>query len=345
MKKILVSVIIPVYNSEKYLEQCIESLRRQTLKECEFIFIDDGSTDSSSIIINKYKQYDSRIILLNQENNGVSIARNNGIDIAKGKYISFVDSDDYIEFDMLKTLYKLMENNNCDLVMCNYRSKLDGHDEVSSFNIPIETVLGRDYIISNMIYYFYENTSLNAIWNKLYRADIIKKNNIKFPKGVSLGEDAIFNFQYFQLIQNFNYISYVGYNYRAVEGSATRDIINKDYFTYDLFNYKYEFPKITDMNLNKKRIEILRIKKFINSVISNIYIYLMPSNKLKFKRKIRYVNNMIVNNEVVNVLPVYIDNYFNEKSRYEKAIISMMKKKSIIGLYILVLYSWNRNRQ
>ncbi|MES9697320.1 glycosyltransferase [Bacillus sp. JJ927] len=99
------SVIIPVYNAEKYITQCIESLLNQTLRECEFIFINDGSTDNSEKIIEDYKKINDRITLINQENQGVSIARNRGLDVSTGEYVGFVDADDYIEKDMYEMLY------------------------------------------------------------------------------------------------------------------------------------------------------------------------------------------------------------------------------------------------
>lgn len=344
MNDILVSVIIPVYNAEKYLEECLESLINQTLDKCEFIFVNDGSKDSSITIIEKYKKFDNRISLLNQKNKGVSSARNRGISLAKGKYISFVDADDSLESEMLKKLYEAIENNGCDLAMCNYKTKLDGYNQQSFYDIPINEKLNREYILNNMLHTFYEGGMFNALWNKLYRKEIIDKNQIKFPKDISLGEDGIFNFKYLQLAQSFIYIPYIGYNYREVEGSATRNIINKDYFKQDLFIYNYKLPLTGGINLNEDDIEKLKIKKFINSIISNIYIYLRPDNNLHFKKKIRYVKNMINNDEVVHALPIYIDNYYDEKSRYEKIIIQMIKNKLTIELYIVTLYSWFKNR-
>ena len=110
--KILVSAIIPVYNSEQFLEECIESLRNQTLKEIEMIFINDGSTDNSLEILNKYEKIDSRIKVINQNNSGPSVARNIGIEVATGEYISFIDSDDWIDKDMYKMMYEVARDNN-----------------------------------------------------------------------------------------------------------------------------------------------------------------------------------------------------------------------------------------
>ena len=119
--EIKISVVIPVYNAEEYIIECIESLLGQTLKECEFIFVNDGSNDGSQQIIERYKLLDSRIKLINQENQGVSCARNNGLKIALGEYIGFVDADDFIEEEMYEVLYDSIKSDNSDSVISNYK--------------------------------------------------------------------------------------------------------------------------------------------------------------------------------------------------------------------------------
>ena len=115
--EVIISVIVPVYNSEKFLSDCIESLRNQSLKEIEMIFINDGSTDSSLKILREYEKIDSRIKVIDQKNSGPSAARNKGLDIAKGEYISFIDSDDWIDKDMYKEMYYIAKKNNSDAVI------------------------------------------------------------------------------------------------------------------------------------------------------------------------------------------------------------------------------------
>ena len=344
MKKILVSLIIPVYNAEKYIEECIQSLCRQTLKECEFIFIDDGSIDNSSRIINKYKLLDSRIKLLKQENQGVSIARNKGISLAKGEYIGFVDADDFIEYDMLEVLYKEMSEKNLDLVISNFQTQLDGQKGVSKLDMPIGIILDQKFIEENIIYKFISSNELNTACTKLYKNELIKKYNIKFPEKLDLGEDGLFNLRYMIKCRHILYIDYVGYHYREVEGSATRNILTKDYFKRSLDVYLQELPELANLNINRERLEELKITKFINEVISNIYIYLIPKNGMSLNQKLQYVKNMIKNKYVIEAMPIYIKENYNYKSRYEKLIIKFIDKKSIIGLHLLTLYSWSRNR-
>lgn len=340
-----ISVIIPVYNVEKYLEQCINSLLSQTLKDCEFIFVNDGSKDSSKEIIEKYKTLDERIILINQENQGVSIARNNGLNVAKGEYIGFVDADDYIEPDMYEILYNNMINNNVDLTICDFESSLDGHRIISNFNLSKNTLLRKDYIESILLKKFFESDELNTVWTKLYKSIIIKSNNIKFPQRVSLGEDGIFNLKYMINTNSLIYVDYTGYHYRETQGSATRNILTNDYFKRALDVYTTNLEEIKNIPIKENEINELKITKFINSVITIIYLYLTPNKTLPLSYRLNYVKKMINNQHVINALPIYIKNTYDSKSRYQKAIIKMIKNRSVLGLYILTIYIWKRNQQ
>ena len=137
-----VSIIVPIYNSEKYMEKCIDSILNQTLNDIEIILVNDGSTDSSLEIAERYKQRDKRVIIINQINSGPSIARNNGIKIATGKYIGFVDSDDYIEKTMYEKLFEVADNNKVNVAMCNYNEIFlyDNKKQVVKSNLKNYTV-------------------------------------------------------------------------------------------------------------------------------------------------------------------------------------------------------------
>lgn len=172
---IKVSIIVPVYNMESKLEKCLNSLVMQTLKDIEVIIINDGSTDNSIGIINKYLKDYKNIVFINKNNEGIGAARNDGLNIARGKYIGFVDSDDYVELNMFERMYKLAEKLNLDLVICNYKS----------FNNINNEVIYSDVISSTRITTLEENPKmLNKIhfmpWNKLYKYDLF--DNVRFPK-------------------------------------------------------------------------------------------------------------------------------------------------------------------
>jgi glycosyltransferase involved in cell wall biosynthesis len=339
-----VSVIIPVYNAEKYIQECIQSLLNQKIKECEFIFIDDGSTDKSREIIETYKNKDNRIILVSQENKGVSVARNQGLRIAIGEYIGFVDADDYVDDDMFLVLYEAARQENFDVIICNIESEMNGKKFKTTYPFPLNQRLTGDYIENELIPYFFRMDNLNSVVNKIYKNKIIKEKGLEFPIGVALGEDGLFNMHFFSHTKVAKYINYNGYHYREVKGSATRNIASKDYFKRALDVYHMKFPaKITE-KIPSEKIKILKSTKFINSVISYIHLYLEPSKEVSFKKRYQFVKNMIHNQDVREALEVYCLETESSLGRYERFIVKMIHKKSAAALYFASAYSRFRNR-
>ena len=341
---IKVSVIIPVYNAEKYLAECIESLLSQTLKECEFIFINDGSKDRSRQVIEDYQKLDNRILLINQENQGVSIARNTGLQTAAGEYIGFVDADDYIEKDMYERLYHSAKQGDCDVVISNFESEMEGQVFITKYPFPINQILHKEYIENELLPYFLKADNLNSVVNKVFKNQVIKEKNVEFPEQVALGEDGLFNIRFFSHATTMKYIEYAGYHYREVAGSATRNIAGKDYFHRSLEVYNLNLPEIYTRKMNKEKIRQLKSIKLVNSVMSYIHVYLKPSNDMSFSKRYKYVKNMICNKEVREALFVYYSDAYYMLGRYEKFIVNMMKQKSIMGLYCATAYSRFRNK-
>lgn len=179
-----ISIIIPCYNVEKYLAKCLDSLIKQTKREIEFIVINDGSTDNTDQIIKEYMIKDKRIKYYKNKNHGIGYTRNYGIDKALGKYILFVDSDDYIELDTCEYLYNKAENDNLDIVICDYyREFEDGkQQEEKLINFKNTTLKETPELISKI--------NLSP-WNKLYKTELIKDNNINFIETLKY-EDAPF---------------------------------------------------------------------------------------------------------------------------------------------------------
>lgn len=339
-----VSVIIPVYNAENYIPYCIESLLNQTLQQCEFIFINDGSKDSSQQIIEHYQKLDNRVKLINQENQGVSIARNTGLKVANGEYIGFVDADDYVEKDMYEMLYTSANQGDCDVIISNFRGDIGGHEVIIKYPFPTEIVLEKDYIEKEILPYFLMRDNLNTAVNKIYKNTLIKEKNIQFPEKVALGEDGIFNITFFSNATNMKYINYEGYHYREVAGSATRNISERDYFQRAVETYTMELPSLYTGKISKVRIDQLKSIKFINSVMSYIHIYFTPSKDVDFRKRYKYVKDMICSKYVREALPIYYSELYSTLGRYEQFILHLIKIKSTIGLYCVTTYSRLRNK-
>lgn len=183
---IKISVIIPVYNSEKYLDELIQSLQKQTLNDLEFIFVNDGSTDQSKEVIEKYQKEDCRIILVNQKNAGVSAARNVGVKLAKGNYIAFVDSDDYVKECMFEVLYNKAVETSASIVSCGYILDSNGQKiEYPGQNI----VFDRYDAIQDCL----KNGFLGMnLWTKLFRKECLQ--NIAFNEKYRINEDRLYLF-------------------------------------------------------------------------------------------------------------------------------------------------------
>ena len=177
---IKISVIIPIYNAEKYLQRCLDSLMNQTLKDMEFICINDGSTDSSLEILKNYSKQDKRFLIINQENIGVSCARNNGLTVAKGEYIGFVDADDYIDINFYEKLYSLASEKSADIACAGIireRNKKKSIILLDYKKVLIETNVKNKYELAGLPTHCY-------VWNKIYRHKVLLENDLKFINGL-----------------------------------------------------------------------------------------------------------------------------------------------------------------
>lgn len=340
---IKVSVIIPVYNCERYIEECIQSLLGQTLKECEFIFINDGSTDNTYNLLTKYEKLDKRIKLINQSNQGVSAARNNGLAVVSGEYIGFVDGDDTVDKDYFEKLYFTAIKNNIDIVGCGWKEK--NKEITRNIDIPFtkNKVLNKEFIKEIIYPALVESDSLNAIWNKIYKSKLILSNNISFPIGIALGEDGRFNVSAFTYANNAFFLDYYGYYYRDVEGSATRNILEKDYFIRSLQVYEESIEQYDKWDIDSDVVKKFKVKKFINNVLSYTYLYFNATNDLSFKQRYKYVKNMVNNETVRNTFKNYNNEIYEGKGRYDSFVLKCIEKRLTIGIYISTLYSRLRN--
>lgn len=175
---IKVSVIIPVFNVGKYLEQCLDSVCSQTLKDIEIICINDGSTDNSYNILCKYAKKDSRFIVINQNNKGVSAARNIGVELSKGEFLCFIDSDDYVDSDYLEKLYNAAIDNNCEIACC-------GFVRFSGFRKSVKKIISKVTVLKsiNEKIKIEQIPKHNYIWNKIFLRRSFINNKLKFVEG------------------------------------------------------------------------------------------------------------------------------------------------------------------
>lgn len=227
-----VSVIIPIYNVEDYLPECLESLLSQTYQNLEIILVDDGSSDRSGEIANRFAKQDNRIRVIHKENGGVSSARNAGIEAAQGEYIYFVDPDDYVMPDIIAKMVNVGLKSGSEMCIVGYRREWlkDGNvikSDVKAFHENLD-----NHSILKKLALLHRNTLLFMVWNKLFRAEIIRKQNIRFPDVKRL-EDARFVYEYLKNVAKICYIPEPLYCYRIYLNNritATKQFI-PDFFS------------------------------------------------------------------------------------------------------------------
>lgn len=221
IKKPKFSIIIPVYNVENYLSFCLDSVVNQTMLDIEIICINDGSTDNSLEIIQKFAQKDNRIHIINKSNGGLSSARNAGLAIASGEYILFVDSDDMLCENACDVLYREILENKADIIIFGTDIFPQGNNSKERKWLENNLEVERKYYKNDSITaLFAEKASKPFVWNECYRFEILKNNDITFDEEVSYGEDMIFLFEIFPKAYNISYIPNKLYKYRfSREGS------------------------------------------------------------------------------------------------------------------------------
>ena len=223
-----ISVIIPVYNVEKYLDECLDSVENQTLKDIEIICVDDGSTDNSPEILEVHKSKDNRIKVITKQNGGVAEARNTGIDAATGEYIAFLDSDDIILPNAYEVCYKNLKRHCADIL--EYRSYQFNDGEIFDKNqIPydsstIEVHVKREKENANAVLSIHSS----VVWDKIWKTSLIKDNNLRFAKGIKVGEDTLFDWLAFPLAKKSVVDKNRLYCYRVRSGSAMNSTKSKN---------------------------------------------------------------------------------------------------------------------
>lgn len=338
-----VSVIIPVFNAEATLDDCISCLNAQILQSIEFIFVNDGSIDASSDILEIWKMRNPKIHVIHQENQGVSVARNEGILHAKGQYIGFVDADDRIPPNYFETVYNLALKFNTDCVITRFKGTQNGVPYESEHPFSTQVVFDNDAIKMKILPYFIAKDDLNPVWNKLYKKAVIDSNKeIQFPPKMVFGEDGVFNMLYLKHAQSVVFDSYCGYHYVEMNFSATRNVGNKDFLAIAKAQLNFDFERIFTLPITPKQVQQLQQQRFAQAVLAMINLYLNATLK-KSERisKVRLIINDPVVQEVIAQLP---KSWLQQKSRFERLIVKGIQLKSVFLLRLLTEYSNFRNQ-
>lgn len=262
-----ISVIVPVYNTQKFLEKCLESIINQTFKDIEIICINDGSTDNSMSILNDYSEKDSRIKIINQKNAGLSCARNTGINNAKGEYIGFVDSDDWIDLDFFEKLYNAAKNYDADIASA-------GIKRVRSYKWKYNLKIKEEEVTENTDRKFVlcDVPEKCYVWNKIYRLEKIKQFSLYFEAGIYF-EDRCFTCEALSKLKRLVVVPDTYYNYWTNPNSIVKSKSTKKTQDAKYTNEKMmKILKLNNINLEHYAEKIKKIK-FLGLTILKIKIF------------------------------------------------------------------------
>ena len=312
-----ISVIIPVYKAERTIGRCIDSLLMQDYKDFEILLIDDGSPDRSGQICEEYAKKDKRIKVFHQENRGVSSARNVGIDNARGHWISFVDSDDWVSSNYFKFIE---ECNDSDLVYFSLTiCYTDGSK--TSYQLPEKIVQGEGNI-KRLMYKLKENEQqwchLGYTWNKFFKTEIIKNNNLRFTSNLSLHEDELFTLQYFKYVERVLLLPVSLYNYQLLSTGLTRKKRNNaSEFLLLAEKYKENIQWMCGSDVFG-----LYLGEILNLYIMSFYFEKSFSQKIRIARKISFWASSFCKE-------------IRTHTRFEKFQLMIVRRFGIIGLFAL----------
>lgn len=283
-----VSIIIPVYNTGEYLYECIYSVLNQSLKEIEIIIINDGSTDNSGEICEYFARIDSRIKVIHNDNRGVSASRNLGISLSNGKYTCFIDSDDFIDINMLEKLYKKAELYECDMVYCDLTIKYPNfniNDTISSLEKSV--LLEKDNISPDVLMEI-----AGSMCRGIYKRELLIINNILCPTNLKLSEDRVFNLNFMGSCQTLFYLKEPLYYQNVRETSVTHKYFDN---MWDMVKQsrKCILGIINEKWSNKEEIRSIYNNQFYNGMIGAINNELHVDNKISIIKKYLKVKKII----------------------------------------------------
>lgn len=336
-----ISVIVPIYNVEKYLEKCINSIILQTLEDIEIILVNDGSTDKSFEIINKYKAIDSRIIVINKINSGLSAARNSGLKVARGEYVGFIDSDDWIEENMLEELYEAGKKYNSEVVACNFKSFNDINNTFNKYPINEGKYIGKLVINEKILSKVIEGKLKTPVWDKIYKKKFLQDNKIKFDEKIIRFEDWHFIVEVYEKVNNLYYLDKNMYNYRIYSNTLSNKYYD-NFFELIIELNKRKFAVIEEKFKNKEI--IIKNAKFnyiddINKVLNHI---MTNGKRINMKKKIFKIEAVIKNDFTKGMFDIDINEYIKVSDMnkyYIKVIFKLIKnEKTILVFLFLNLY-------
>ena len=346
-----ISIIIPVYNAEKFLDRCLDSVFAQSLTDYEVILVNDGSSDGSAAVCERYRALDSRVRYIEKENGGAGSARNAGMKLARGRYLAFPDADDWFDPDMYSELYSLADSGDYDMVFSGvnyYRQTASGVEYARTQNIKAVSFNDRKTCRENIMTFFPTTTIFDVPWNKLYKRAVVVENDIRFPD-IRRAQDATFNIDFFNCVNSVASVEKAYYSYMENTLDDVRRKFPKDYINISIFYYTHLIGILTSWGVYSGDIKTHYDSSFVLSVYSTVNRYDNPRWRLSKSEQREYIEDILNRREITeflltaevrdDVIPVYelvkakdtdkIIKLHNKEKRKE----AMRNNKLLVGVY------------
>lgn len=341
MKEVIkISVIVPVYNGEKHIATAIESLLSQTLENIEIIVVNDGSTDATLHVLEPY-QTDARIKIISQKNQGVSQARNTGIENARGEYIGFLDADDIHQPQHYEKLWRVIDKNNIDIVASNVYLERDNKLILKQSGFERNAPYCKNEIKEILIPYLLkiENPVFLSVCNKIFKRELLNKKNIRFNTEISLEEDTLFNLSVMAKAESMVFISFAGNYHQENAESTTRNFLKNDIFEKVIEKYNLNYNRLVGLNIPEEVLSTYQSSRLIHSVCMLFFkcatnIFLSKKEKQQFVEKILSHPNIVFSSNNLH------SDYYEKTGKFEKLLIWIIKNKKIgMGQFLNFLIS------
>lgn len=335
---VCISAILPVYNVDKYLRRAVGSLLDQTFSDIEIIIVDDGSTDESGSIADELAQIDNRVKVVHQVNSGAAAARNLGISIARGKYLYFMDPDDFTEPEMLFELYSTAETNNAELTIAGFKNIYEDDKRKTSTSVAPEPCFFNDaQSFRNSFYKYLNNTLIAVPWNKLYLREYITSNRLEFPK--VKWDDLHFNMEAIKSIERVAIIDNTSYHFlRERAGSETTKVFDDKLFDYRKQQFKHILEVYQSWKLSNPQSNEMVYYYFASRVVECIQ-QIADNGNLTTKMKINKIKKILhdpLTNEAIN-------QYKSDSKMMSIAIMPMKLNSPVFSLCMGKIISFVKN--
>ncbi len=293
------SIVIPVYNGEKYIRMCYEGIASQSFKDWEAIFVDDGSTDGSPSILDDLSDSDSRVTVIHKTNGGTATARNAGLDVARGTYITFLDCDDEIKKEMYEKMVALMNSTKADMGVCGFYFKLEREDGDLSETTYLEEKYYPDSFYKNKeeikkhLVDMWDSDLLSNVWNKLYRMDLIKEKNLRYRDGHVYTEDRVFNRQFIENCESIAFTSECLYYYVRERVGSTTEKYRDDSFVIRNKEFNEFTAHYKKLGIWTPKSQEYTCREFVERIAGCIENVFHAGNALTVKEKYDRIKSMV----------------------------------------------------